>query len=113
MILKKTNIKTDPIMLKWTFLIAFSPDGQVICYSDGAEYDPFGFGDYDESDNDNVDCTNGFEGLVSQLNFLLFTASVSKISWILSKQERYETFPYWSQVRVSYCVKSLCSPQYY
>ena len=52
-------------MLKWTFLIAFSPDGQVICYSEDAEYDPFGFGDYDESDNDNVDCTNGFEGLVS------------------------------------------------
>ena len=59
-------------MLKWTFLIAFSPDGQVICYSEGAEYDPFGFEDYDESDNNNVDCTNGFEGLVSYISSQFF-----------------------------------------
>ena len=54
-------------MLKWTFVFAFSPDGQVICYSEGDEYDPFGFEDYDESDNDNVECTNGFQGLVSYI----------------------------------------------
>ena len=47
--------------------ISFSPDGQVICYSEGDEYDPFGFGDYDESDNENIECTNGFEGLVSYI----------------------------------------------
>ena len=63
-------------MLKWTFLTAFSPDGQVICYSEDAEYDPFGFGDYDESDNGNVDCTNGFEGLVSTvLGYAVFGSS--------------------------------------
>ena len=75
-------------MLKWTFLTAFSPDGQVICYSEDAEYDPFGFGDYDESDNDNVECTNGFEGLVSYISSVFFCSDfrpwVSKISLILS-----------------------------
>ena len=63
--------------------ISFSPDGQVICYSEGDEYDPFGFGDYDESDNNNVDCTNGFEGLVSYISSqflsIIFVSNVIRI----------------------------------
>jgi len=54
------SCQADSIPEKCSFT---TPDGQVICYSEDAEYDPFGFGDYDESDKDNVDCTNGFEGL--------------------------------------------------
>ena len=76
-------------MLKWTFLIAFSPDGQVICYSEGAEYDPFGFEDYDESDNDNAECTNGFEGLVSYISSIFYCSDLwyRKLPWFYQKNE--------------------------
>ena len=66
--------------------ICFSPDGQVICYSEGAEYDPFGFEDYDESDIDNAECTNGFEGLVSYIGsvflYIIFVSNIKRIIFL-------------------------------
>ena len=81
-------------MLKWTFVFAFSPDGQVICYSEGDEYDPFGFEDYDESDNDNVECTNGLEGLVSYISSVFFCSELGywKIAWFYQNRKDMKPF---------------------